>query len=641
MVDIDRIVSDPSGYANEISVKNLVKLLTVLSKSYYNTGKSLVSDNIYDILREVLKERSPNNPFLKQVGVEISKDKVSLPFTMPSLDKIKPNTGALDSFIKEYKGPYVLSDKLDGVSGLLYKVDEKFKLYTRGDGKEGQDISYLIDYIIPKKELKKIPEKMAIRGELIISKENFKKIPDMANARNTVSGLVNSKTYKKRLHIAKVTDFVAYAILSPRINHVDQMKKLKSLGIKMVFNETRKKITNEYLSELLTMRRTEGSYDIDGIVVVDSSSDYEPTQDNPPHAFAFKQVMTDQVAEVIVKDVLWNPSKDGYLKPRIEIVPVTLVGVTITYTTGFNAKFIFDNKIGPGSRLKIVRSGDVIPHILEVLEPSSNGKPKGPSVPYKWNKTKVDLVIDDIHGKQNEVVIVKRLRHFFKLLKVKYLDEGILTQLVKNGFDTIEKIIQAESDEFAKIPGLGEKMFDKISNEISKGFQNTDMVTLMAASQCFGRGIGRRKIKPILNEYPGILKDKSDVDTLIKKVNSVKGYELKTSRQFVAGLEKFKKFYSSLKEIVDLKHLETISIKKPSKKKLSLVGEKVVFTGFRNKDMEEKVEELGGKVSSSVSSNTTIVVHKDDADMNSAKIKKAQELNIKLIKKSDFEKTLK
>lgn len=641
MVDIDKIVSDPTNYANEISVKNLVKLLSVLSTSYYNTGKSAVPDDIYDILRDVLKERDPDNAFLKQVGAEISKDKVSLPFTMPSLDKIKPNTGALDSFTKDYKGPYVLSDKLDGVSGLLYKIDGKFKLYTRGDGKEGQDISYLIEYVIPKNELKKIPEKMAIRGELIISKENFKNIPDMANARNTVSGLVNSKTYKKRLHIAKVTDFVAYAILNPRMGHVEQMKKLKALGLKTVFNETKNKITNDYLSELLTKRRTEGLYDIDGIVVVDSSTDYEPTQDNPPHAFAFKQVMTDQVAEVVVKDVIWNPSKDGYLKPRIEIVPVTLVGVKITYTTGFNGKFIFDNNIGPGSRLKLVRSGDVIPHILDVLADSSNGKPKEPSVPYKWNKTKVDLVIDDIHGKQNEVVIVKRLRHFFKLLKVKYLDEGILTQLVKNKFNTIEKIIQAESDEFAKIPGLGEKMYDKINSEITKGFQNTDMVMLMAASQCFGRGIGRRKIKPILAEYPDILKDKSDTDTLIKKVNNVKGYDVKTSRQFVAGLEKFKEFYDSLKDIVDLKHLEIKPEKKTAKKKLLLENEKVVFTGFRDKDMEEKVEDLGGKVSSSVSSNTTIVVHKDDADMNSAKIKKAQQLGVKVIKKSLFEKTLK
>lgn len=641
MVKIDEILikaiaNDPYNYAKKLKVDDLVKILEYLSASYYNSNISLVSDTVYDMLRNVLIEKDPKNKFLTKIGAEISKNKVQLPYTMPSLDKIKPDTNALDTYTNTYKGPYLLSDKLDGVSGLLYKKNNTLKLYTRGDGFEGQDISYLIEYIIPKKELIKIPNNTSIRGEIIISKKNFTTIKDMANARNAVSGLVNSKTYKKRLDLAKKTDFVAYAILFPRYKYNEQMKKLKSFGIKTVYNEECKKLTNEYLSELLTKRRTESEYEVDGIVVGDSSKVYENEDNNPSHAFAFKQVMTDQIAEVVVRDVLWSASKDGYMKPRIEIEPVTLVGVVITYATAFNAKFVVDNKLGPGSIVKLVRSGDVIPHILKVISPSTSGSPKMPSTPYKWNKTKVDI-ISDINGDQSDIIKVKRMRHFFKLLKIKYLDEGILTLLVKNGIDTIQKVITTDIDEFDNIPGLGEKMYYKINDEITKGIKNSDLATFMAASQCFGRGIGRRKIRPILQKYPNILNEKWTTLEVQNKIHILKGYEITTAKQFANGLIKFKNFFESMSKIINLNHLKKVTkIQTKKNKIISLENEKIVFTGFRDKELEEKIEKLGGKVSTSVSSNTTLIVYADNSDMNGSKIKKGIELKIKMMKKSEF-----
>ena len=79
-------------------------------------------------------------------------------------------------------------------------------------------------------------------------------------------------------------------------------------------------------------------------------------------------VLSDQTAETFVVDVIWSPSKDGYLKPRIRVDPVQVGGVTIEYTTGFNGAFIRDNKIGVGAKVKLIRSGDVIPYIEEVID---------------------------------------------------------------------------------------------------------------------------------------------------------------------------------------------------------------------------------------------------------------------------------
>ena len=165
------------------------------------------------------------------------------------------------------------------------------------------------------------------------------------------------------------------------------------------------------MSDYLIKRRDEGKYEVDGIVVIDSSQEYDVSNTNPDYGFAFKQVLTDQIAEVTVLDVLWSPSMDGYLKPRIKINKISLGGVEINYATAFNGKFVVDNKIGPGSVIKLVRSGDVIPHILEVLEPSSNGQPKIPDTPHKWNNTKVDFVV--ISDDKNSIIKVKQLRHFF------------------------------------------------------------------------------------------------------------------------------------------------------------------------------------------------------------------------------------
>ena len=96
---------------------------------------------------------------------------------------------------------------------------------------------------------------------------------------------------------------------------------------------------------------------------------------NPDHAFAFKMVLSDQVAEAKVVHIEWNPSKDGYLKPRVQIEPVELGGVTITYATGKNASFIEKNKIGIGAIIELVRSGDVIPDIKKVVVPAKKSLP--------------------------------------------------------------------------------------------------------------------------------------------------------------------------------------------------------------------------------------------------------------------------
>lgn len=631
---IDDIVDDPYNFAKNTSITRLVDILKQLSTHYYNTGKALVSDEIYDILKEVLVEREPQNKFLKEVGAPISKDKVKLPYTMASLDKIKPSTDAIVGWKNKYAGPYVLSDKLDGVSGLLVKEDsDTYKLYTRGDGEYGQDISYLIKHVV-NADLDKLPDGVAIRGELIVSKKNFKRVKDdFKNARNAVAGLVNAKHYSTKL--AKLTDFVGYAVLNPNLKQYDQMKHLEKWKFPMVNYKVSVAIDNDMLSNELIKRRDGGKYEIDGIVVIDSSKKYKLPEKNPPYGFAFKTVLTDQVVETIVMDVEWSASKDGYLKPRIRVTPVDVVGVTITYATAHNAKYVVDNNLGPGAVVKLVRSGDVIPYIMDVLKPSATGKPKMPDIPYKWNKTGIDLLVKDIYGSAKDAIVSKQLVYFFKTMGVKYISEGIIKKLVDNGYNNLFKILDADIDDISKIEGVGEKLWVKISANTNTAFKNTTLEQLMAASNTFGRGFGKRRLKVIVNAYPDILKWNVTKQQMTNKIKELDGFDDITASQFAEGIDDFKKFFSKLEKYADLSHLKKKRVVKVVKGAQPFKDMKIVFTGFRDADLEKTIIGGGGSVTTTVSKNTSVVIY---ADKGGSKYKKAVELGTKLMTKDEFKK---
>ena len=635
---VNSIIKDPSKYANSVKISELVNTLKKLSEHYYNTGTSLVSDEIYDILRDVLIERDPTNSFLKQVGAPILKNKIELPYFMPSLDKIKPTTDALEKWTKKYKGPYVLSDKLDGVSALLYKDKQnKIKLYTRGDGLEGQDITHLIPFVLKDNVLfDKIPKEGAIRGELIISKTNFKKISkDFKNARNAVAGLVNAKNFSKE--VAAVTSFIGYAVINPELKQSDQMKQIEKWKIPIVTYILKNDLTNEILSDYLVKRRKESEYEVDGIVVIDSSKEYKNTVTNPEYGFAFKAVLTDQVAEATVIDVLWDVSKHGYLKPKVKIQPINLVGVEITYATAFNAKFVKDNNLGPGAIIKIVRSGDVIPHIMDVVKPSASGEAKMPSVPYYWTDTKVDIIVKDIHGDRKDRILVKQITSFFKVMGVKFLSEGIVTKFVENGYKSVIDIIK-NKDKLTEIEGVGDKLVTKIFANIDNSFKTTSLYQLMAASNLFGRGFGVRRTKLITDTYPDIMKSTWTVDEMTKNIEEIDGFDTLTASQFSKNFDKFKLFISKLEKVVDLSHLSKTQQQTTKKTSNKFADMKIVFSGIRDKEIEKIIESEGGKVTTTVSNNTTLLIY---SDTDTSKYQKAIELHIPTLTLDEFKKKYK
>ena len=626
---------DGVSVLEKLSETELENMITVANEQYYNTKKPIASDAEYDIIVEYMERIYPNNLVLEGVGAKVEKNKVTLPYEMASMDKIKPDTGALQSWKTKYKGPYILSCKLDGVSGLYTTEGETAKLYTRGDGKVGQDITHLLKVL-------KLPKEKGyvVRGEFIILKsvfdEKYKKT--FANPRNLVSGIVNSKTIDEK---AKDLHFIAYEVIKPQLKPSEQMKKLEELGHKVVQNRLDENITNETLSDTLIDWRTNYEYEIDGVIVTDDKIHIRKSG-NPEHAFAFKMVISDQVAEAKVLDVIWTPSKSGYLKPRVRIEPIRLGGVTIEYATGFNGNFVETNKIGIGAVIELVRSGDVIPHIKSVTTPAETAKM--PNVSYHWTDTHVDIILDDVS--LDETVQEKNITAFFTSLEVDGLSSGNVKRLMKAGYNTIPKILHMKKTDFEKVEGFKEKMINKIHDGIHSKIEKASLIDIMSASNMFGRGIGTKKITPIMTAYPNILTSKETQEEKKEMLVQIQGIGKENAKSFVENIENFMRFLDEAKLTSKLnKKLEnTISLKNEKvedkeEKDIShpLYEKHIVMTKVRDKYIIEQLKKLGGIMDDNMGKNTDVLITKSYEDVSN-KTKKAKEMGIPIFTPADFVK---
>ena len=618
--NIGRFKTEGLSVLKQLTEAELSTMIRNANDAYYCNNKQILTDNEYDILREFTVEKYPENTAASEghTMCKVVKGKVELPFEMWSMDKIKPDTKALEKWMKTYKGPYVLSCKLDGVSGLYSTMGGTPKLYTRGNGKVGQDVSHLISFLgLP------TTTDIVIRGEFIVEKAVFQKkyAGTFANPRNFVGGIVN----QKKVDSDKFADldFVAYEVILPELTPSQQMSYLEeTLGVNTVRNVTEKTVTNELLSELLVAWRDDYKYEIDGVICINDEI-YPRTTGNPDHAFAFKMVLSDQIAEAKVLDVIWTASKDGYLKPRVQIDPVVLTGAKIEYATGFNGKFIEENNIGVGAVIKLIRSGDVIPHIVSVIQPAEH--PLMPSEPYVWNDTHVDIMLKD--KASNSIVKEKTIAGFFKILGVDGLGPGNVKRLIKSGFDTVPKIIDMTKNDFLTVEGFKETMSVKIHDGIKSKIENASLSELMHATNLFGRGFGRRRFEAILKQVPDILVSKKSDAEKRQQLVAVEGMAQKSADKFMAHSQTFVDWAKAA-------GLEKRLHYKPTKLSADpmhpLFGKKWLMTGFRDKELMEKLNNVGAEQQSAVSKKTFMVIVKDK-DEDTGKAEEARKLGIPVL----------
>jgi DNA ligase (NAD+) len=609
--------------------KALVETLKFCSDSYYNTNTSHITDEEYDRIREHLEESDPKNPYLLEVGAPINEDKITLPYWMGSMNK-KKTQEQVEKWEVKYPGEVVISDKLDGISFLLTHESGETRLYSRGNGKEGKDLGYLLKYIKLPTSIKDLG-KLAIRGEILISKENFKKIKsEAANTRSFISGISNLKKIdtKKKMDLKKV-DLVCFELIYPEMKPSAQFEFLNDNGFNCVNNQIFPTTEFEKLKEILLKRKEECKYDIDGIIVCQNLLLERNLDKNPKYAFAFKMDMEFAFSTVI--DVEWNQSKHGKLKPLVLIEQVVLGGTNVKAATGNNADFIVKHKIGPGAKVKIIKGGEIIPKIVEVID---GKEPKLPDCDFVWNETKKEILLQNIED--NDEVKIKRITSFFKTIGVEHIGPGIFKKLYDNGYQNIQKIMDITKEQLLELPGIKEKSANNILENLSVIIDNPISIEKVIAGSCIlGTGLGIRILEKIVAKHPQLFVQEIEIN--LEQLTEIPSIEVKTAQKILNKLPDIRNF---------IKQHPRIQIKLPEKKKKKIIKKgaqpksaiedmKIVITGKRDKEILKLIEDHGATLQSAINKSTNILLA-ENKDIKNTKITKAEELGITIYNFEEF-----
>jgi NAD-dependent DNA ligase len=615
-------------------VTDLVEQLQKFDDIYFNPALSeeVLDDNVYENLRNRLKLLDPSNQYFTGVGSDVRGGKVPLPFPMGSLNQVY-NDNDLNNWVEKYGVKEIVSsDKLDGCSTLLiFRQCEFSQAFSRGNGTEGADVTRNIEVIpnVPKT----VPiDYLVVRAEVIIKNSVFehKYAEEFKNSRNMVAGIMNRKIPTE--DVLKDFEVIAYEIVAGVYNlkKDQELELLKSYGFTVVEYESADiSILNDAdLGRMVSDRKEKSEYMLDGLVLttntyknislLSSSSSL-----NPEHSVKYKNLSKDSYREVAVVDVLWELSKGGYFKPRVQIVPIELDGVTITYATGFHAAFIRDNGIGPGAVVELVRAGQVIPHISRTIK---SVEPKMPPGDYIWNASGVEAMVPDHNN--NPKVKFEQVLSFFGTLKVDLLKEASLKSMFdayklhdKSYDDIILFLIEILEIEWVKVIGSNGK---KIHTSLHNKLQKLAPEEFLGSLRYFGAGFGVRKSKMLLNQCNGIQSIKNLTEDEI--VNMV-GFDTTTAKMIMSGI------VDALSLLTKLEDYVTLVEKKAVSSDLSHLN--VVLTGFRDSTLQNFIEMNGGKVGSGVSKKTTHLIC-SSVDSASSKYKKAQELGVTVITLEDF-----
>ena len=501
---------------NEIKEKYLkkIELLQKYNKYYFDKNKPLVSDEEYDFLKKNILKLEIQHAFLKDkrspsesVGFKPSKNFQKVMHKIPMLslgnafneeDLINFEKKILNflSLDKNTEIEYSAEPKIDGISAsLIYENGKLVRGLSRGDGKEGEDITENLKTIsdIPKKiDSKSFPSEIDIRGEVFIKNKDFEKInTKFANPRNAASG---SLRQKDPLITRKIPlNFIAYTYgYEKNLNIKSQFEFLNNLefwGFKInPFNKKIKGIKNLILNHKnLEKKRKEIEFDVDGIVYKVNNFNLQKrlgyAANAPRWAIAHKFSANSSVSEILKIEI--QIGRTGALTPVAKIKPINIGGVMVSNATLHNEDEINRKDIRAGDTVTVERAGDVIPHVVsvDIKKRKKTSKkflfPK--SCPSCGSKTIKDY--NEITKKKDAVrrcssegyeckkISIEKLKHFVS--KDAFNIDGLGKKIIENLCNL--KIIQLPHDIFnldfekiKKLEGWGELSISNLKFSINE-----------------------------------------------------------------------------------------------------------------------------------------------------------------------------
>lgn len=636
-----RLRGDTRNYVSELNQKELLHILKRLDHIYYVDDEQKVTDKVYDHLKDTFEERYPKHAYLKKVAATRQKDDVKLPYPMGSLSKVKPNTQAFDKFYESHAGSWCLSDKLDGISlEVIYEGGKPVQAFTRGeDGIYGKDVTRHIPNLkIPKRISYK--KHLAIRGEAIVPNKTFDKYlfvdngGDFKTARNAVGGMINKGQGSEHFKRVRIPMFRILGGELAKKPISQQFKKMEELGFEVPKYRVVKTISSESLSKYYATRTSKSIFELDGIVV-ERNVVNPVVGGRPKYAKAFKENLEEDMVQTKIKDIIWQDTRTGILSPVGIIEPTLIGGVTVSrvslhnlYTVKHGYRYKDRNlglpvrPIGRGSIVKMVRSGKVIPHMVEVIKAA-----KKPLLPENFEE----------HGRHayttqtTQASETRAITHFFSTLKVEGLKQGTVTKLIADGFDSVPKIVNMRGVDWRR-SSVGESNAIKLPSEIKRKLASADVVTLAHASNIF-KGVGTTRFETVFDSIPDILNKAA-------RAKSIRPIQAEIESLPNMGKVMSGKIAQNLKEFVLF--LKEIKVKPQAQKKVKVTGNKlaghtILMTGVRDDTLKQWIIQQGGKVAGSMTKAVTILIVKDSS-FTSSKVDTAEERGIPIVPKDAFQK---
>ena len=472
------------------------------AQKYYTDGTSEYSDEEFDALVDQLRREQPDSILFRVGwGYDVSED--STPgtkrehkyTTIGSLDKCHD----VKELGKEFLGvPLDFSTKLDGLSVVLYYEKSLLKYaLTRGDSKIGIDVTDKVLKINPIFAHTRFDFTGAVRGEIIMSFDSFEKFrvehPDAKNPRNSTAGLVNGKDTFEDL---KYLDIILYTLVH---NDAEDSEATvsgtraflgllfdPSIVVKSLIEKIPFSCTDDQLMQKMNAAKNYlyQDYPADGIVVHINNTECE-VGTYVYTAKAFKFPAESKITKII--DVEWNMSKTKNAVPRILLEPVQLSGTTVQACAGYNAQYIRDNDLGPGSVVEVRKSGEIIPQVINIIQSTKANLPTtcpDCGEPLSWEGVHLVCTNTECSNsiEQDLLVWLQNLVPLDNLgdtLKLKFIN-----QLVQNGYieDTsIEEVMRCKIHLDEETPSVQFNNFAKMWNNLHNPDFKFDLVHALIA----------------------------------------------------------------------------------------------------------------------------------------------------------------
>lgn len=585
-------------------------------QAYYDDpdGNTLMSDSEFDALEQSIARQHPEWHVLKTTG-HTKKTDVELPNYMPSLSKVYKWTG------RQSGNGYVWTPKLDGTSlQLVYANGNPTGLYTRGNGITGGDISFLLPFL-------DIPRNIQYKGDLFLRcegvltrdkfnrkwrrKDGVKDPRTFASARAAANGQFNRTVADCIPELLHDVDIVVVGVYNRRCG--EMLKFAKAQGFKaapeLQFNE----VTHEALAAMLKWARKAIPCDIDGLVGAVRTAVFQYEDDAfPAWAHAFKENL--EGVETTVTGVRWQISRYGRWTPVITVEPVDFDGVTVTNPTAHNAKWMVDRGLGVGARVKLIRAGEVIPYIDEVVTKSKNFiYPPGK---YVWDGVHLKTVGK---GEASDKARVLQMTAFLRGIGLEGIQAKGVQALVDQGYVSVPHIMSdlmngVRTKVFpprikAALGNANGLKFGKSLFDICK--KGIPLARVAVHSGAMDAGLGRTNVDKIAKAMPLSLLLDGQPATLTKRIVAVHGLGPSVAGLVVEGQDKLRKVVALLEKAGVTVIIPTEKARGPVAKEGPFKGMVGAWTGYRDKAQEAAFIAGGGLVDK-LNSKTTILFYNPD-----------------------------